>query len=126
MLEQVIAKSEHDRLVEKLHVRLVASGFSDIRVELPGCVKPERIVWASTGLGHVPDASAHYLLKQHIFEVETAESIGDAHRYEQCKLFAAYSRGNSAEFTLVVPIGCGNDANRWLSCWRLQARVQEH
>lgn len=124
-LEQVFANSEHDRLVEKLRSRLMSNLFSDIKVDLPGHVKPDRIVWNDTQRGHEPDATAYYVLKQHVFEVETADSLGDEHTYEQCRLFAAYVRDKFAEFTLVVPNGCGVAARSQLFRWSLSATVLE-
>ena len=125
VLEQVLAKSEHDRLVEKLRARLVTNLFSDIKVDLPGHVKPERIVWTDTQRGHEPDATAYYRAKQYVFEVETAGSLGDDHAYEQCRLFAAYVRNRFAEFALVVPIGSTLVARSQLSRWGLTATVHE-
>ena len=125
MLEQVLARSEHDRLVEKLRTRLVSNLFSDIKVDLPGYVKPDRIVWIDTQRGHEPDATAYYLAKQYVFEVETADSLGGDHTYEQCRLFAAYVRNRLAEFILVVPIGSALDARSQLSRWSLTATVHE-
>ena len=124
-LEQVFVDSEHDRLVEKLRSWLVSSLYSDIKVDLPSCEKPDRIVWANTKRGHEPDATAYYVLKQHVFEVETADSLGDEHTYEQCRLFAAYVRDRFAEFTLVVPQGCGLAARSQLIRWSLSATVLE-
>jgi len=124
-LEQVLAKSEHDRLVEKLRFRLVSTLFSDIKVDLPGHVRPDRIVWTNTQRGHEPDATGYYLLKQHVFEVETVDSIGAEHTYEQCRLFAAYVQDRFAEFTLVVPIGCSFNARSQLLRWGLNATVLE-
>ena len=60
-----------------------------------------------------------------MFEVETADSLGDDHTYEQCRLFAAYVRNKLAEFTLVVPTGSALDARLQLSRWGLTATVQE-
>ena len=125
VLEQIFASSEHDRLVEKLRSHLVSTLFSDIKVDLPGHVKPDRIVWANTKRGHEPDATAYYVLKQHVFEIETADSLGDKHTYEQCRLFAAYVRDRFAEFTLVVPNGCGLAARSQLIRWSLSATVLE-
>ena len=125
VLEQVLAKSEHDLLVERLHARLVTNLFSDIKVDLPGYVKPERIVWSDTQRGHEPDATAYFLAKQYVFEVETADSLGDDHTYEQSRLFAAYVRDRFAEFALVVPIGSALDARSQLSRWGLIATVHE-
>jgi len=122
-LDQYFAKSEHDRLVQKLRNRLVANLYSDIKVDLPGYEKPTRIIWTATQRGHDPDASAYYGLKQHIFEVETADSIGDDHTYEQCKLFAAYAQQHFAEFVLVVPAGSSVTASFQLSYWRLHGAV---
>lgn len=124
-LEQVFARSEHDRLLEKLRSRLVANFFLDIKVDLPGHVKPDRIVWTATQRGHEPDATAYYLLKQYVFEVETADTLGDDHTYEQCRLFTAYVRDRFAEFVLVVPIGRGVAARFQLSYWGLRAAVLE-
>lgn len=124
-LEQILADSEHDRLVQKLGSWLVSNLFSDIKVDLPGHVKPDRIVWTDTKRGHEPDATAYYLLKQHVFEVETADSLGAEHTYDQCRLFEAYVRDRFAEFTMVVPIGCGFAARSQLSRWRLSATLLE-
>lgn len=124
-LEQFFARSEHDRLVEKLRARLVSSLFSDIKVDLPGHAKPDRIVWESTQRGHEPDATAYYLLKHYVFEVETADSLGDEHTYEQCRLFAAYARDQLAEFALVVPTGSGGAGRSQLSSCGLTATVLE-
>lgn len=125
VLEQFLARSEHDRLVEKLRARLVSALFSDIKVDLPGYLKPERIVWTDTQRGHEPDATAYYLAKQYVFEIETADSIGDDHTYEQCRLFAAYVRDRFAKFALVVPIGSALAARSQLSRWGLTATVHE-
>ncbi|OFZ96710.1 MAG: hypothetical protein A2Z64_03295 [Betaproteobacteria bacterium RIFCSPLOWO2_02_67_12] len=125
VLEQVFARSEHDRLVEKLSSHLVSNLFSNIKVDLPGHVKPDRIVWTATQRGHEPDAIAYYLAKQCVFEVETADSLGDDHTYEQCRLFSAYVQGRFAEFALVVPIGSAFDARSQLSRWGLIATVHE-
>lgn len=57
VIEQVFARSEHDRLVEKLRARLVSDLFLDIKVDLPGYMKPDRIVWTATQRGHEPDAT---------------------------------------------------------------------
>lgn len=125
VLEQFLARSEHDRLVERLRARLVSALFSDIKVDLPGYVKPERIVWTATQRGHEPDATAYFEGKEYVFEVETADSIGDDHTYEQCRLFAAYVRNRLAEYALVVPTGSALDARLQLSRWGLTATVHE-
>ena len=124
-LEQVLARSEHDRLVEKLRARLVSNLFSDIKADLPGYVKPDRIVWTDTQRGHEPDATAYFFAKQYLYEVETADSLGNDHTYEQCRLFAAYVRNRLAEFSLVVPIGSGAAARYQLASWSLTATVLE-
>lgn len=124
-LEQLFAKSEHDQLLEKLRAWLVSNSFSNIKVDLPGYEKPERIVWTATQRGHEPDATAYFLAKQYVFEVETADSLGDDHTYEQCRLFAAYVLNRFAEFALVVPIGSALAARSQLSCWGLTATVHE-
>jgi hypothetical protein len=59
-LEQLLADSEHDRLVQRLGFWLASTLFSDIKVDLPGHVKPDRIVWTDTKRGHEPDATAYY------------------------------------------------------------------
>lgn len=125
VLEQFLARSEHDRLVERLRARLVSALFSDIKVDLPGYVKPERIVWTATQRGHEPDATAYFSAKQYVFEVETADSISDDHTYEQCRLFAAYARDQFAEFALVVPTGSCGAGRIQLSSWGLTGTVLE-
>ena len=124
-LEQILAGSERDRLVQKLGSWMESILFSNIKVDLPGHVKPNRIVWNATQHGHEPDATAYHLLKQYVFEVETADSLGDQHTHEQYRLFAAYSRDSFAEFTLVVPNGYGVVARSQLFRWHPSATVLE-
>ena len=73
-LEQILARSEHEQIVQKLGAWLVSNQFSDIKMDLPERVKPDRIVWTDTKRGHEPDATAYYGLKQHVFATDSTSS----------------------------------------------------
>ena len=62
---------------------------------------PTKIVWEKSNSGHIPDATASGV----IVEVETADSINDAHTADQWTLFATYADQHDETFVVVVPEG---------------------
>jgi len=118
-------KQAHDSLLRVLVNMLTrpGSGFELLHVALDGWDHPEQINWKSTGQGHIPDASAWLGHVKHIFEVETADSIGSDHTRRQCALFAAYAEQNYGKFILFVPSGEELRARRQLASWGLRGEV---
>ena len=94
----------HDRMVSQIAQRLRdLEGYKKVQADLPAYTKPDTIYWSSGG-GHIPDVTAWNNIF-HIFEVETDDSIDDAHTDDQWKLFAAYAAKFNAVFYAVVPRG---------------------
>ena len=128
-------QTEHDALIKFAAEYLKERDFRNVMADLAGYGAPQKITCpASAGLpaaclperqgeaGHIPDITAEY---QHlnIFEVETADSIDDAHTAEQWKLFANYARDTNVRFWVVVPSGSVMSAHQRLKTLRLTADV---
>jgi hypothetical protein len=118
-------KTRHDGLVARLLLRQQYLQMRDIKADLSWYpFKPERICWAASGEGYVPDVTATNLTGDRvIYEVETAETIGVGHTREQCRLFGAYAQQHGARFVLVVPMGHEAKASQQLTAWGVAGTV---
>ena len=120
---------EHDHLVEMLGNSLYAynrnlklEDLSDIRADVDGFKRPDKITLAEGEEGDTPDATAmgeQFL----IYEVETPDSIAHEHTEKQWKLFAKYAEENNGVFTLGVPPMAMGDARRRLKELSITAKV---
>ena len=107
------SQSKHDKMVRRVAELLAEKGYRNIKADIKGYEKPDRIIWCETRTGHIPDVTAWDRNgKFNLFEVETEDSIYDQHTEEQWRLFSAYARQHSAKFWVVVPKGWGADAQR--------------
>jgi hypothetical protein len=97
-------QAEHETMVRSLAIHLKEQGHSDIKVDLFGGPIPDGIYWETRKIGYIPDVTStkgqHYL-----FEVETDDSIDDAHTADEWSLFAANAKRESKLFIVVVPKG---------------------
>ncbi|HWI40632.1 MAG TPA: hypothetical protein VNX25_04010 [Verrucomicrobiae bacterium] len=108
---------------------LAANGYADIRADLPAMDRPASISWSSTGLSPVgeivPDVTGARNGLPAVFEVETGDSIFHRHTAEEWTLFSKYAEKTRARFTVVVPMGSRQAAERRLKDLRLKAEVWE-
>ena len=95
------SQSDHDRMVRAVADHLLREGYGDVRADVAGYSTPSELTWKGKQHGHIPDVTADGT----IFEVETADSIDDAHTEDQWKLFAAWAELNRRTFVVVVPKG---------------------
>lgn len=116
------SQANHDNMVKSLADHLIAHNYSNVKADIGGYDRPDKITWKVTGHGHVPDATATASQLQ-IFEVETEDSINDSHTEDQWKLFAAHANNTDGVFTVVVPHGCLQVAKSRLNQLNLQAEV---
>ena len=96
------SRLDHDGMVRSAVAFLASEKFRNIRADLPDSLSPTLITWKLTGKGHLPDISAENG-GFNLFEVETADSIGDGHTEDQWKLFAAHAENTGGKFWVVVP-----------------------
>lgn len=97
---------DHTRMVSTLYKRLEKEGFKGILANhLRGVSRPEVIGKDETFAGYVPDAYAKQAKTPHIFEVETAASLGDEKTLPQWKLISAHVQKIEGRFIVVVPAG---------------------
>lgn len=118
-------QTEHDSIVASVANSLRANGFSEIKADLQGYDQPIRIIWESTEQGHIPDLSAVKDQQQHIFEVETGDTITIQHTADQWKLFSTYANQHNSIFYVVVPKGYASQAQKQLQVLNLKATVLE-
>ena len=118
-------KRHHDGLLRILAEVLSRphNRFEFVCADLPGWVRPKRIVDERTGEASVPDAQARLGGQEFVFEVETAQTLGLAHTRRQCALFSGYAVLRGGEFVLVVPNGEQRRAQRQLERWAIRAMV---
>ncbi len=116
------SQMEHDSLVEMLADGLYSKDLKDIRADVTGFHKPDKITLPGTDGGDVPDITA-VGEKLIIYEIETPDSIFDEHTEGQWSLFASYAQENGAVFCVVVPPMCVADAKHRLNQLALTAQV---
>jgi hypothetical protein len=122
-MAQKLALSSHDRMVDSL-ANLLKMRFEDIKANVPGFERPEKIIWKDSDKGHFPDITAHRF-KNYIFEVETSDSIYDRHTADEWRLFASYAKEHNVTFCIVVPHGCSAVASRRLDELDIDAELFE-
>jgi hypothetical protein len=113
----------HDKMIKQLADSLVSKKFRDVKADHPDFSdKPAPIVVDSISPLLVPDVTAMGI-QMVLFEVETDDTINDPHTHEQWELFASYAERNLAEFWVVVPKACMDDAQARLAALGLNAKV---
>ena len=104
------SQSDHDRMVKAVADHLANEGCRNVMADVRRYDRPTKIVWKRSNRGHIPDLRADGI----IVEVETADSIDDAHTSDQWTLFAAYAEEHDQVFVVVVPEGSSAAAKRRL------------
>lgn len=103
-------QNDHDSMVRALTNYLKLLQYTDIRADLPGFTRPVELAWEDRQDGHVPDVSALKQETEHIFEVETSDSISHTHTEDQWHLFASNAERNNKAFCVIVPKQSKEDA----------------
>ena len=116
------SQQNHDAMVLNAARFLTSKGYRNVKADLPGATAPDRIFWKSTNSGHTPDITAENG-RLMIVEVETSDSISDAHTEDQWKLFSAFVNQHGGEFWVAVPKGSENAAQIRLNNLNLNAKV---
>jgi len=123
------SETEHDHIVELLANGLYAHNrnpkmedLSDIRADIDGFRRPDRLTLEGEEEGDVPDATA-VGAQLMIYEVETPDSINHEHTEKQWEFFARYAELNNAVFHVVCPPMAMGDARRRLKELSINAKV---
>jgi hypothetical protein len=116
------SQTNHDNMVGTV-ARHLSSGGYRVAADLPGFNKPP--TYGGTILTtHIPDVTAENSGKQPVIaEVETAETIGDAHTDNQWRTFSATAVRVSGRFWVVVPKGYDAAARLRASALGLQPEI---
>jgi len=107
------SQSNHDFMVSTLVDFLMANNYHTVKADLPTSnqskfapifLSPEQTLYCpNTKKGQKPDASAEKNNQKYIFEVETEDSINDAHTKSQWELFSINAKQHKKEFIICVP-----------------------
>ena len=107
------SQSTHDSMVSALVGFLMANNYHTVKADLPKLnqtkfapifLSPEQTLYCpNTKKGQKPDASAEKNNQKYIFEVETEDSINDAHTKSQWELFFINAKQHKKEFIICVP-----------------------
>lgn len=113
-------QEEHDLMIKKFAVELEGEGARNVKADINGYEKPDKITWPRRQDGHIPDITADGIL----VEVETADSIDDPHTEDQWTLFARHAQNTNQKFIIVVPITKEPLAWRRLRQLKVNAEVE--
>lgn len=102
------SQSDHDAMVLYAARSLVNKNYRNVKADIPDWSSPDKIIWSSTGQGHIPDVTGDGI----IVEVETSDSIYDSHTEDQWKLFSAHALQYSKAFWILVPAANSNSAQQ--------------
>jgi len=107
--------SEHDALVLMMARFFIKEGYSDIRADIPGWLRPDGICWTDKPEHkYFPDLTCtDNSGKLVILEAETCESLATQHTKAQFRIFSAHASNTNGRFEVVVPKNCnGNPTNQ--------------
>lgn len=103
-------QTHHDTMVSAWASDLKEKGYT-VYADIKGYSKPPEFS------GHIPDIYAFNFEHKIVGEVETCDSIGSDHTKEQ---YTAFSRVNGAEFHVMVPKSCLEEAKAYARQWGIR------
>jgi hypothetical protein len=115
-------QTTHDSMVKYVANHVSRQGHSNIRADIAGYTTPDLIYWGNSRHGHVPDVTSCDGSK-YIIEVETADSIADAHTVDQWRLFSSNAAQHAKKFIVVVPEGYHEQA--WKRALQLSVKLED-
>jgi Holliday junction resolvase len=104
------SQSKHDHMVTSLVKLLVKDGYSDIHATHLGAFEDPAKVPGRDGKLYMCDVVARNNGIDHIFEVETMETITLDFTKEQFKAFYDHAKKNEGVFNILVPNNVESDA----------------
>ena len=109
------SKERHDAMVSHVVHMMKRGGFEGTKANLPDSEeRPEMVLCRDEMSGYTPDLTGTRDGRHHLIEVKTDDELTDATTREQVRLFASHADSEGAEFSLVVPKGCGKAASKIL------------
>ncbi len=107
----------HDNLVKLLAKHFSSLGYKGIRTDIPGSTETPSGIYLDENPDkkYVPDITcfkndaANTLI---IAEAETCDTLTSPHTKEQWTLFSAYAGKNKAEFHIITPKDCKEEAQK--------------
>lgn len=118
-------QSEHDNMVLTTANYLVSNLYTDVKADIKDYDSPKKICWKDSEKCHIPDVSGKLQGVQHIWEIETEDTISIEHTKDQWKLFSAYASQFDKVFHIVIPQGCSAEAEKQAEEWGITAEFHE-
>ena len=108
-------QSKHEYIIKSFVGVLKSNQYKDIKADIDGYDKPNKLYWEGSEKGYTPDITAifdkvYHSPERFIFEVETEDSIDDSHTEDKWKLFGTYGNSFRRRFIVIVPKDCKQKA----------------
>ncbi len=107
-------KSDKTKMLEKVVNRLEERGNTDIRAELSGYQKPQKVVRVSDNTEYFPDVTSTKEGQFRLFAIEYGKVVKSNMTVNRWKLFEAFSSQNNAVFYIVCSSGQVMDVKKIL------------
>ncbi len=107
-------KSKQTKLLEQIVKTLEKRDNSDVRVDLSGYKKPQKVVRVSDGTEYFPDVTSFKGGQFRIFTVISEKFSNSDEIIEKWKLFETFASQNDSQFYIVFPTGMVMDIKKIL------------
>lgn len=109
------AEGQHQTMVQGMASHLIQQRYTSVLADHPGWACPAQIV------NHIPDVTAVRADGVgYVLEVETCETISDAHTHSQWSEFAWYAANNGYIFAVYVPQVCLQQSQQQATAWGIR------
>jgi hypothetical protein len=119
--------SEHDQLILMMARYFQQLGYTDIKADIPGWIKPDFVYWTNDPNNKFyPDLTCFDTAGVFIIlEAETCSTISDQHTHDQFNIFRAHATNKNGRFEVVIPRTCvGGDSrellNKAINSWSIK------
>lgn len=114
--------TEHDSLIKMMAIYFKQLGYTNIKADIPGWIKPSYVYWKDRPNDwFYPDITC---IDQNgifiILEAETCNTFADQHTRNQFEIFAAHAKNRGGRFEVVVPRVCNERDSRNLISYYAQ------
>ena len=102
-------QKEHDEMIIALTSHLRHHGHTNVKADIDGYIQPEPVAGPAAKTRCIPDVTSTFG-GEFVFEVETSDSIDEAHTELQWNVLATDSQAKDKRFIIVVPKGADKHA----------------
>ena len=95
--------SVYDQIVHSVVDHLRQQGFSSVKANSDGYVRPGKVKWDAAHDGVVPDITGEHKGSIYVFEIETRDHIEPKKVEDRWRLLSVFAKRYNGKFYLVIP-----------------------